>query len=70
MTKKSKERTFSYLRRESPLEKQGVKGDSLLTRGCRQGIKHFFNSLLEEPISDPAFGSAKISRLVVVESFL
>ncbi len=35
--------TFSYLRRESPLEKQGVKSDSLLARGCRQDGKPFFS---------------------------
>jgi hypothetical protein len=42
MMKKSKRQTFSYLRRESSLEKQGVKFDSLLARGCRQGVKALF----------------------------
>jgi hypothetical protein len=39
MMKKSFGRTFSYLRRESPLQNQGVRGDSLQAPGCRQGEK-------------------------------
>ena len=42
MMKKSKEWTFSYLCREPPLEKQGVKNGSLLARGSRQGVKTLF----------------------------
>jgi hypothetical protein len=51
--KKSKRRTFSYLHRESPFKKQGVKYDSLQPRGCRQGVKTFFQHPVseEQPLS-------------------
>jgi hypothetical protein len=45
MMKKYERRTFSCMCRESPFEKQRVLGDSLLTRGCRQGAEGTFAQL-------------------------
>jgi hypothetical protein len=53
MMKKSKRQTFSYLRRESPLEKQGVKFDSLLAHGCTQGVKALFQHPVRTCIKTP-----------------
>src|ERR1035441_3834091 len=59
MRKKSKERTFSCLRRKSPLENQGVKGDSLLARGFRQGVKTLFQHPVRNVSFRPGGGKTK-----------